>query len=212
MGRWAAEAMWLDQRAACDRGSILPVSLSRVALPPDPSAHNVPVMLDMGGEDLPLPDELLACLTLLSANETELARLSGLPTDTDPQVHMAALAVQKRAAKEAGDGVGAGAGAGAGPGLHVLLTLGSRGALLLLPNGSFISEPALPVPRVVDTTGAGDCFRGAFTAAFLERRGWSECLRFAAAAAALCIQTKGALPSMPMREDIDALMQKQQQA
>ena len=166
-------------------------------------AHGVPVVLDMGGEDLAMPDELLKSLTLLSANETELARLAGAPTDTDAQVREAALAVQARANASAG-------AQGQAQKLHVLLTLGSRGALLLLPDGQFLQQAALPVPRVVDTTGAGDCFRGAFTAAYLERKPWAECLRFASAAAALCIQTKGAMPSMPMRADIDALLQKQQ--
>ena len=166
-------------------------------------AHGVPVVLDMGGEDLAMSDELLKSLTLLSANETELARLAGAPTDTDAQVREAALAVQARADASAG-------AQGQGQKLHVLLTLGSRGALLLLPDGQFLQQAALPVPRVVDTTGAGDCFRGAFTAAYLERKDWAACLRFASAAAALCIQTKGAMPSMPLRADIDALLQKQQ--
>jgi sugar/nucleoside kinase (ribokinase family) len=50
------------------------------------SAAHVPVFLDMGGEDSPLDDALLRCLRLLSANETELARATGLPTDTEEQV------------------------------------------------------------------------------------------------------------------------------
>lgn len=171
-------------------------------------ASGVPVVLDMGGEELDMPDGLLADLTLLSANETELARLAAAPTDTDAQVREAALAVQARAKALATAGAQA-QGQGQSQGLHVLLTLGSRGALLLLPDGQFLQQAALAVPRVVDTTGAGDCFRGAFTAAFLERKSWPDCLRFASAAAALCIQTKGAMPSMPLRADIDALLLQQ---
>jgi sugar/nucleoside kinase (ribokinase family) len=43
-------------------------------------------MLDMGGEDSPLDDKLLACLRLLSANETELQRATGLPIDSEDEV------------------------------------------------------------------------------------------------------------------------------
>ncbi len=44
------------------------------------AAAGVPVFLDAGGADAPLPPRLLAAVTLLSPNETELARLTGLPT------------------------------------------------------------------------------------------------------------------------------------
>ena len=37
---------------------------------------NVPVILDVGGADTPLPSDLLQCITVLSPNETELARLT----------------------------------------------------------------------------------------------------------------------------------------
>jgi len=166
-------------------------------------AHGVPVFLDMGGEDAPLPDALLAQLTTLSANETELARLTDLPTDSDEQVRTAAQELQKRwkAAVEADA-----AAAKVQEGLHVLVTLGERGSMLLLPDGSVLTAPAHRVSSVVDTTGAGDCFRGCFVTAFLEKQPLQACLEFASAAAALCIQKKGAMPSMPLREDIDRQM------
>ena len=37
---------------------------------------NVPVILDVGGADAPLPLDLLQFITVLSPNETELARLT----------------------------------------------------------------------------------------------------------------------------------------
>jgi ribokinase len=49
-------------------------------------AHKVPVFLDMGGRDSPLPEEILPFLYAISPNETELSRLVGLPTDTHDQV------------------------------------------------------------------------------------------------------------------------------
>ncbi len=49
-------------------------------------AAGVPVVLDAGGVDAPLPAELCACLAVLSPNETELARLTGMPTEDEQQV------------------------------------------------------------------------------------------------------------------------------
>lgn len=40
------------------------------------------VILDAGGVEGPICPELLKCLAVLSPNETELARLTGKPTDT----------------------------------------------------------------------------------------------------------------------------------
>lgn len=37
-------------------------------------AAGVPVILDAGGDETPIADELLRCVTYLSPNETELAR------------------------------------------------------------------------------------------------------------------------------------------
>lgn len=55
---------------------------------------NVPVVLDAGGIDSPMPPELLKNVTIFSPNETELARLTGMPTDTTEEVLAAAAKVQ----------------------------------------------------------------------------------------------------------------------
>ena len=51
--------------------------------------------------------------------------------------------------------------------------------------------------KIVDTTGAGDCFTAAFATMYIQGKPIPECLRFANAAAFICITRKGALPSMP---------------
>eukprot|EP01024_Parvocaulis_polyphysoides_P056655 TRINITY_DN5998_c0_g1_i4.p2 TRINITY_DN5998_c0_g1~~TRINITY_DN5998_c0_g1_i4.p2 ORF type:complete len:106 (-),score=31.64 TRINITY_DN5998_c0_g1_i4:55-372(-) len=48
------------------------------------------VMMDAGGVDAPLPPQLLTSLSLFSPNETELARLTNLPTDEKDQIEKAA--------------------------------------------------------------------------------------------------------------------------
>lgn len=147
----------------------------------------VPVILDAGGADDPLPAQTLGLIDILSPNETELARLAGMPTDDDDTVIAAARALQQQ-------GVG-----------DVLVKLGARGSLLVPRKGQVLRQGVVPV-EVVDTTGAGDCFTGAYAVALAEGRDEAERLRFAAAAAALCVTVKGALPSMPTRAAVDQLL------
>jgi len=153
-------------------------------------AAGVPVVLDCGGDDTPLPASLLPLLDVVSPNESELARLSGLPTTDDHQVLAAARALQAR-------GIGT-----------VLVKLGSRGCLLVPRQGEPLRQGAFRV-QVVDTTGAGDCFTGAYTVGLVEGLPELQRLRLACAAAALCVQGLGAMPSMPSRTATEAFLAKQ---
>jgi sulfofructose kinase len=85
---------------------------------------------------------------------------------------------------------------------HELLcvTLGARGAMLLDGDTLHVA-PAVPV-TAVDTTGAGDVFRGAFIYAWLQ--GWSapDLLRFANTAAALSCTRPGAMASAPALDEV----------
>ncbi len=152
----------------------------------------VAVILDAGGsDDGPLPRALLACLTVCSPNETELARLTGMPTANDAQVIVAARQLQAQ-------------------GVHtVLVKLGARGCLLVRADGTTLQHPAFAVP-VVDTTGAGDCFTATYTVAMLLGMDEAERLRFACAAAGVCVQRKGALASMPTAGQLQALRERKE--
>lgn len=70
------------------------------------------------------------------------------------------------------------------------ITDGSRGSWFLA-DGEFFHQPAFPVAEVVDTTGCGDVFHGAFLAGVLEDRGWAECARRASAFAAIAATALG---------------------
>jgi sulfofructose kinase len=71
------------------------------------------------------------------------------------------------------------------------MTLGFLGSLVMGADGSVVSSPAYDVD-VVDTTGAGDTFHGAFIYGLLQ--GWraERVLDFANAAAGLCCASAGA--------------------
>lgn len=85
-----------------------------------------------------------------------------------------------------------------------VVTLGERG--LVWRRGDEIGAlPAFPV-HVVDTTGAGDAFHGAFAAGVAAGMPWPELLRFASAAGALCCTKQGARLGIPRRDEVDALL------
>lgn len=86
------------------------------------------------------------------------------------------------------------------------VTLGERGMIWYDESGAMRTLPALPVPatRVVDTSGAGDVFHGAYVYSYLEHpaNGWAKHFRFARAAAAHKIQYLGNEAGLPSRADI----------
>jgi sulfofructose kinase len=86
------------------------------------------------------------------------------------------------------------------------VTLGPRGAMLLVGD-TLYAEPA-PVIDAVDTTGAGDVFRGGFTYAWLKGDPPDEILRFANAAAATSCTRVGAINGVPTLEDALALLER----
>lgn len=69
-----------------------------------------------------------------------------------------------------------------------------------------VRQQAVPAARVVDTTGAGDCFTAAFAVGLLNSQSSEDALRFAASAATLCVQKAGAMPSMPSRSEVEDRM------
>ena len=69
--------------------------------------------------------------------------------------------------------------------------------------------PALSVPsdRVIDTSGAGDIFHGAYVHSYLTdpMKQWEEHFRFAQAAAAYKVQHLGNEAGLPTLSDIGAV-------
>lgn len=94
--------------------------------------------------------------------------------------------------------------AGLGTKKVVVMTGGREGCWAYL-NGKTAHFPAFPV-RAVDTTGAGDVFHGAFLARWLETEDVPECIRFAAAAAALKCRKPGGRSGIPTRREAEAFL------
>jgi len=91
----------------------------------------------------------------------------------------------------------------------VIITMGEKGAFVSA-NGEFVCVDAVKT-EVCDTTGAGDCFMGAFLYSVisngkalskLAKEDLKEYATFANAAASVCVSRRGAINSMPTKEDI----------
>jgi ribokinase len=79
----------------------------------------------------------------------------------------------------------------------LVLTLGDRGARV----GDDL-VPAFPA-RVVDTTGAGDAFCGAFAVALAEGAPDLEATRWGCAAGAHMVEHEGVVPGLPTRAELE---------
>ena len=82
------------------------------------------------------------------------------------------------------------------PEKNLLVTLGSDGAILRTSNGELIKATA-PKIDVIDTTGAGDAFVGAFAAALNAGKELQIALEFAIKFASNSVSKKGAQASYP---------------
>jgi len=125
---------------------------------------------------------------ILIVNETELAKFAGLKTVPQLADEIAAAA-RTLITRE---------------GQTVIVTLGKDGAVAVTAAEDF-SVPGRPA-KVVDTTGAGDCFCGVLSARLSEGASLREAMSWANAAAALSTQRPGAVPAMPSRAEIEAAL------
>lgn len=136
-----------------------------------------------------LSDELLALVDIITPNETEAEKLTGIRVENDEDAANAAQVLHEK-------------------GIHtVLITLGSRGVWASV-NGEGRRVPGFKVDAV-DTIAAGDTFNGALITALLEEKPLSDAIRFAHAAAAIAVTRKGAQPSVPWRDEIEAFLGQQ---
>ncbi|MGQ0683350.1 ribokinase, partial [Bradyrhizobium sp.] len=123
--------------------------------------------------------ELLDLVDILVLNETELGFLTKRELhDSDEPAYFIEAARPLR-----------------GKDRTICITLGRRG-VLVLAGGEAMLVPGRSV-KAVDTTGAGDCFVGALAAQLAEGKAIRDALKYANAAASICVQRMGAAPSMP---------------
>lgn len=133
-----------------------------------------------------LSDDLLSKLWLITPNETETERLTGMAvTDTETARAAAQVLLDKGVAQ-------------------VIITMGKRGVYYHSSSESKW-HPGFAV-QAVDTTAAGDSFNGALVSALLKGKSMEDAIRFAQAVAALSVQKAGAQPSIPSVDEVSAFL------
>lgn len=139
-----------------------------------------------------LPDSILKLCDYLAPNETEAAALTGMPVTSLEQAACAADVLLAR-------GVG-----------NVVVTLGSRGALVKTDTRAVLVD-AFHAGKVAETTGAGDALNGGFAVGLSEGLDLVSAVRFGCATAGISVTRRGTAPSMPRRNEVDAILAKLQQ-
>jgi ribokinase len=130
------------------------------------------------------PARLLAMVDIAVLNEIELAHATGARITARSPLRTIALACRQLRAPT------------------VIATLGARGLVVVSPDG-VVALPSIKA-RVVDTTGAGDCFVGALAARLSAGAALLDAARFANAAASCSVERLGAAPSMPSPREVAA--------
>ncbi|WP_147106953.1 ribokinase [Tateyamaria sp. syn59] len=131
-----------------------------------------------------LPDGMLALCDYVTPNETECEALTGIAVTTIAEAEQACAALKAQ-------GVGT-----------PIITMGEQGAYL---SGHGL-VPAVAAGKVVETTGAGDAFNGAFAAALAEGKSALNAVQYGCATAGISVTRAGTAPSMPQRAEVDALL------
>ena len=127
---------------------------------------------------------LLALCDYVTPNETECEALTGIAVTTEAEAQEACAALIAQGVR------------------RPIITMGAHGAYL---SGHGL-VPAVHAASVVETTGAGDAFNGAFAAALAEGQSAERAVQYGCATAGISVTRAGTAPAMPGRDEVDALL------
>lgn len=139
-----------------------------------------------------IPETILRNCDFLTPNETEAEIITGIRVASVADADRAAGTLLARGVR------------------NVVITLGAQGALV---KNAQVREhvPAFRAGDVIDTTGAGDAFSGAFAVALAEGCNIVAAARFGCAVAGISVTRLGTAPSMRSRQEVDEVLEKNRQ-
>ena len=128
-----------------------------------------------------LPIGMLELCDFVTPNEIETESLTGIKVETDADAERAAASLHEMGVKTP------------------VITLGERGAFLY---GHGL-VPSFQVGQVVETTGAGDAFNGAFAVGLANGLKFKDALIFSNKVAGISTTRAGAASSMPTLKEVN---------
>ena len=137
----------------------------------------------------PIPQDVFPLIDIITPNEVETEALVGFKPANAEDAARAATALKTKGVRTA------------------IIKMGAQGAWYDSPEGSGFVR-AFKV-NAIDTVAAGDAFNAGLAAAISEGKAIAEAVRWGAASGAIATTRKGALPSMPHRDEMLALLKEQ---
>ena len=136
-----------------------------------------------------LPEDCFKNIDFFTPNETEASFFINQSIESEKDCQIAAEVLLDKGVK------------------NILITLGDKGCFFKNQEEEFL----LPVKKlsvpVVDTTGAGDAFNGAFSVALSKNKNYKEAIEFANLVAGISVTREGAANSMPTIDEIEENLQ-----
>jgi ribokinase len=147
--------------------------------------NGIPVILNPAPATTALDLDYACHCDFFVPNETELEILTGMPVETEEQIHAAADMLIGKGLK------------------NLIVTLGEKGALWL--RGDETTRVEAPVVDAVDTTGAGDAFIGCFAHSYARDGDVEKAMQLAVKYASHSVTGKGTQTSYASGEEFAAL-------
>ena len=146
--------------------------------------HGIPTLLNPAPAQPGLDASRITDVTYLVPNESELELLTGMKVSDEDSAELAARSLMAKGIKT------------------VIVTLGSKGALLVTSEGRKHVAPISVTPK--DTTGAGDAFIGCFAHFYTKDKNLDSALSMAVRYAADSITRPGTQKSYATAEEFEA--------
>lgn len=189
----------IDQKFIEDNLSIIKNSkifLTQLETPLDASLYALKIAKENGCTTIlnpaparNLPEDCFKNIDFFTPNETEASFFINQSIESEKDCQIAAEVLLDKGVK------------------NILITLGDKGCFFKNQEEEFL----LPVKKlsvpVVDTTGAGDAFNGAFSVALSKNKNYKEAIEFANSVAGISVTREGAANSMPTIDEIEEKLQ-----
>jgi len=189
----------IDQKFIEDNLSIIKNSkifLTQLETPLDASLYALKIAKENGCTTIlnpaparNLPKDCFKNIDFFTPNETEASFFINQSIESEKDCQIAAEVLLDKGVK------------------NILITLGDKGCFFKNQEEEFL----LPVKKlsvpVVDTTGAGDAFNGAFSVALSKNKNYKEAIEFANLVAGISVTREGAANSMPTIDEIEENLQ-----